>query len=239
MQGNEHSYYQNSKRRPFIVLLFAAVLASLMVFGVLAHEFLGEKEDQLDGAVLAFFSAHVISAGLTPVMKAITFLASSNFLLIAYPLLLLVSFWQKKQWQIVEIVLIGGVGFFINYFMKKFYHRPRPAEPLVSPLQNFSFPSGHAMSAFIFYGLLIYLVWHSNYSRPTKWTVTVLLFLLALAIGFSRVYLRVHYPSDVIAGFCIGFAWIGLAVLVLERLKRKALEKDKAGSVNATDNSSA
>ena len=87
---------------------------------------------------------------------------------------------------------------------------------------NFSFPSGHATSALIFYGLCAYLLWKSKIPKVWKWVSAVILFLFSLLIGFSRVYLRVHYASDVLAGFCVGSAWLILIIFILEKLKKKS-----------------
>jgi membrane-associated phospholipid phosphatase len=99
----------------------------------------------------------------------------------------------------------------------------------MEPLKNFSFPSGHASSGFIFYGLLAYLIWKTNIPRAYKLIIATLLILLSLLIGFSRLYLRMHYPSDVIAGFCNGFAWLILSIVLLERLKKRADKEVVAG----------
>ena len=102
------------------------------------------------------------------------------------------------------------------------FRRVRPPNPLIDGLENFSFPSGHATSAFIFYGLLTYLVWKTEIPKLYKYIIGAILITFSLLIGFSRIYLRVHYPSDVLAGICIGFAWLILTVWLFERLKRKS-----------------
>src|SRR5882724_11031702 len=112
--------------------------------------------------VFNFLSSHIITPQLTGIMKVITYCASTFFLQIAFGLLVLFYLVQKKWERAIEITVIGIGGFLINYFMKLFFHRPRPADPLIEPLKNFSFPSGHATSGFIFYGLLVYLVWKTN-----------------------------------------------------------------------------
>jgi undecaprenyl-diphosphatase len=111
--------------------------------------------------------------------------------------------------------------------MKLSFRRVRPPNPLIDPLHNFSFPSGHATSGFIFYGLLVYLIWKTNLPKPVKYLAGILLIGFALLIGFSRVYLRVHYFSDVLAGFCIGFAWLVLAIWLMEKFKAKAVQQQK------------
>lgn len=121
----------------------------------------------------------------------------------------------------LEIGVIGLGGFAVNYFMKLSFHRVRPPHPLIEPLSNFSFPSGHATSGFIFYGLLVYLIWKTGMHRPYKYLAGLVLIFFALLIGFSRVYLRMHYPTDVVAGFCTGVAWLSLSIALMEQLKKR------------------
>lgn len=201
-----------------LLLLFAGALA---FFTWIAHEVLAEKEEAVDNYVFNYLAAHIINNNLTGLMKAITYFASATFLQIAYACLIIFYLLIKNIKRAVEIVAIGLGGFLVNYYMKLFFHRVRPPHPLIAPLQNFSFPSGHATSGFIFYGLLAYLVWKTGFSKVYKISIALLLILFSLLIGFSRVYLRLHYPSDVAAGFCIGFAWLILSVYLVEKLKKK------------------
>ena len=155
-------------------------------------------------------------------MKVITYFASATILQIGYAVLILLYLILKNYKRAIEIAVIGIGGFLVNYLMKLFFHRVRPPNPLIEPLQDFSFPSGHATSGFIFYGLLVYLIWKTSIPKLFKYLIGSMLLLFSILIGFSRVYLRVHYPSDVIAGFCIGFAWLSLTIWLFERLKKKS-----------------
>jgi len=198
--------------------LFAGVL---FFFAFVVHEVLWEKEEAVDHSIFNYLSAHVISDRLTGFMKTVTYFASATFLQLAYVCLFLLYLVRKNIKRAFEIAAIGLGGFLVNYLMKLSFHRIRPPHPLIGPLNNFSFPSGHATSAFIFYGLLAYLIWKTDLPNSLKYIMATLLLLFSLLIGFSRVYLRVHYPSDVAAGFCVGFAWLLLAVYLMEKLKKK------------------
>ncbi|WP_165871592.1 phosphatase PAP2 family protein [Flaviaesturariibacter flavus] len=201
----------------------------LVVFGFtfIVHEVLSEREDVVDFRIFRFLAAHVITPDLTSVMKAVTYFASATFLQVAYALLFLTYLLLKNTKRAFEIIVVGVGGFIVNYFMKLSFHRPRPVNPLVDPLANFSFPSGHATSGFIFYGLLAYLIWKTELAKPIKYAIGCLLVGFSLLIGFSRMYLRVHYPSDVAAGVCIGFAWLLLTIYFMEKLKKKADREQK------------
>jgi undecaprenyl-diphosphatase len=230
MRDRQNFFSRYVSKLPLAFLLLVAGVAALVAFGVLAHEVLGENENGFDNVVFNYLRENLITPRLTPLMEGFTFLGSSTFLLPAYLLFIIFYLYKKQKRRSIEIFLIGALGILLNYLMKLFYHRVRPTEPLISPLQSFSFPSGHAMSAFIFYGLLIYLVWNTQLTRIYKVIAAIFLVAIALAVGFSRVYLRVHYPSDVIAGFCLGLAWICFAIWVLEKIKNKAKKETETKS---------
>lgn len=204
-----------------LVVLLALFAGALFFFAFVVHEVLWEKEETVDNYIFNFLSAEVMSSGLTKFMEGVTYFASATFLQISYGVLFVLYLILKNFKRALEIAAVGIGGFLVNYFMKLSFHRTRPPHPLIDPLQNFSFPSGHATSAFIFYGLLAYLIWKTNIPKLYKCFAGAMLILFSLLIGFSRVYLRMHYASDVAAGLCIGFAWLLLTVYLFEHLKKK------------------
>jgi len=210
------------KLPPGIIVLLLLIAGAILGFTLLVHEVLMEEEIQIDLSVFQFLAAHIISDGMTQFMKVVTYFASASFLPIAYGTVIIFYLIRKDFKRVLEISVIGGGGFLINYIMKLSFHRLRPEHPLIDGLTNFSFPSGHATSGFIFYGLLVYLLWKSNLPRYVKYTAGIMLILFSLLIGFSRIYLRLHYTSDVIAGFCCGFAWLCLTIYLMEKLKEKS-----------------
>jgi undecaprenyl-diphosphatase len=219
----KNNYFKNLSA--WIFLLLILFIAALFLFGIITHEVLGEKEEAVDKQVFNFLSSHIMTPQLTGVMKVITNFASATILPIAFGVIMLFYLIRKNWSRALEIAVIGIGGFLINYFMKLFFHRLRPADPLISPLKNFSYPSGHATSGFIFYGLLVYLVWKTNIPKLYKWLTASILILLSLLIGFSRIYLRVHYASDVVAGFCIGFAWLALSTWLIEQTRKNKIKR--------------
>ncbi len=205
-----------------MLLLFAG---ALLLFVIIFHEVIREKEEAMDNYVFHFLSANVINNRLTVYMKGITYFASALYLQMAYGAVMLVYLLRKHWKRALEVAAIGIGGFLINYVMKLSFHRLRPPNPLIEGVTNFSFPSGHATSGFIFYGLLSYLIWKTNIRKRYKYVVATLLILFSILIGASRVYLRVHYTSDVVAGFSIGLAWLLLSVWLFERTKKQT-DKD-------------
>jgi undecaprenyl-diphosphatase len=108
----------------------------------------------------------------------------------------------------------------LMFGLKHLFARHRPTGQLLEEAKNFSFPSGHALMSVTFYGLLAYIVWHSVKNTTLKWTLIILLVLWILLIGTSRVYLRRHYYTDVMAGFAMGFLWLVISLKVIRQIEK-------------------
>ena len=100
----------------------------------------------------------------------------------------------------------------LNQGMKFILQRPRPTEYRIIEETGYSFPSGHSMVSMAFYGLLIYLIYKHIENKYLKWLLISILSLLIVLIGFSRIYLGVHYVGDVIAGFLFSIAYLILFI---------------------------
>ena len=104
--------------------------------------------------------------------------------------------------------------------LKFFFQRPRPLIPLLQEISGLSFPSGHAFMGTIFYGLLISIVYRDVSNIWRKWILIAILVITILLVGFSRVYLRVHYLSDVLAGFCFGILLLIIFLWLIKRIEK-------------------
>jgi membrane-associated phospholipid phosphatase len=163
-------------------------------------------------------SGKLISPGLTPWFKFITFLGNHSFLVPAFSLLIIILLILRQKKEALQTLLIALSSLGLMSLFKNLFQRNRPDHPLVEGITNYSFPSGHAMMSIAFYGLLIILaVRHIRNQSKRNWVIGLLV-LLILLIGFSRIYLRVHYPSDVIAGYCFGIAWLWLSWRISSRI---------------------
>jgi len=141
-------------------------------------------------------------------MKKITFLGNHQFLIPANLLLIAFFIYLKKHKDalLVAVVALSSLG--LMSLLKNLVQRYRPSSPLVDGITNFSFPSGHALMSVAFYGLLSFYAIKMITNPVIKVSILLLLFAIMLLIGFSRIYLRVHYTTDVIAGFSIGICWM-------------------------------
>ncbi len=212
--------YKLLKRVPAEILVIAlAFLLSLLAFSFIAHEAVYEREDVFDQAVIRFFAAHA-SAGFIAVMKIITFFGSTTFLFPAY-IVLIVRYITAKNYQTaVEIAVIGITSTSLMFGLKQVFHRQRPQLPILQGISGYSFPSGHALSSFVFCSILIYLLRKEQWTDVLKNLLTALLLLCAILIGLSRIVLNVHYATDVMAGFCLGFAWVIIAFAILRQFRK-------------------
>jgi undecaprenyl-diphosphatase len=140
----------------------------------------------------------------------------------------IVSVWlwiKKKRIAALFFIFTISAGGILNSTLKEIFQRDRPRLYAEYDAVGFSFPSGHAMGSMIFYGFLIYLCLVSGLRRQLKWLAAAMLFILILFVGFSRIYLSVHFFTDILAGFAAGIIWLVVCLSILEftywRLKRK------------------
>lgn len=162
----------------------------------------------------------VVSSINNRVMLFITYLGKHQFLIPANLILIFYFLLVDRQnWFSIRVITIAISSLVLMLLLKQLFQRKRPLSPLLKAAKGLSFPSGHAIMAVTFYGLLIYILQHTIDSNWLKLLVTILLILLILAIGFSRIYLRVHYASDVLGGFIIGLLWLLISLAVIKWLE--------------------
>ena len=201
-----------------IILAIFLFLLTLFVFVYIANEIVLEKETGFDTAIIHSISS-LDSPGATSIMILFTFFGSHIFLFPAY-IVLIIGLWIKKNKKLaVYVAAIGLTSTAILFSLKTIFQRHRPLDPLIRNVTGFSFPSGHSFSSFTFYGLIAYILWQTNISKTLKITASILLFLFAATIAFSRVYLQVHFPSDVVAGFCLSVVWLIVSFWILRIIK--------------------
>jgi hypothetical protein len=181
----------------FIVVL-CLILFSVICYGVLSYDSL-----VIDTKVYSFIADNIMSDGITSVLKVITELGGVAFIVLAGVLIFM--FCKKIRW-FVTFDLVGVT--LINQAIKHIVRRPRPNVLRLVEESGYSFPSGHSMVSMAFYGIVIYLVYKNVSNKYLKWLLITLLSLLILSIGFSRIYVGVHYFTDVAGGFLLGLAYL-------------------------------
>lgn len=162
------------------------------------------------------------SPGLTDLMETFTWLGSTKIaIIIVLVAMLVLAVFLGHRKELALFILVVGLAPLINKLIKSIFERERPDLHRLIEETGYSFPSGHSMSAFAMYGILAYLLWRHVPSAWGRTLVIVLGLAVTLSIGISRIYLGVHYPSDVIGGYLISGAWIGVSIEVFERTVRR------------------
>lgn len=186
-------------------LIFAAVAACVFIWLL---EELGEGElTKLDSGAYLLFVQTLRQPWLTPYMASISELAQPVVLLV---MLLAVEAFApgRRPGACAAVNLVCAAA--LNILLKQLIQRPRPDGFRLITESGYSFPSGHSMAAMAFYGLLAWMVWHYERDRLVRWLCVAGFALVIVLIGISRIYLGVHYASDVIAGFCVSLVWLAL-----------------------------
>ena len=185
-------------------LLLAAL--ALWVFAQIAEEVLEAESYAFDtNILLTVRSWH--SPLLDIAMLGITFIGDPLVLFISCLILgtWLLRLKQKSEATTLAIAAIGAIG--LNILLKHLFSRARPALwDRVVDVGQYSFPSGHAMVSMVIYGFIGYIL--ANRYRRQQWWIISVTTLLVIAIGFSRLYLGVHWPTDIIAGYAAGLVWL-------------------------------
>jgi membrane-associated phospholipid phosphatase len=199
---------------PVFGLSFAAF--TLWGFGYLASEVFENETQVFDTKVLhALRQTH--THNLDVLMTGITFLGESRFLIVVSIGIGIYLLWKRQIAEALTLFIaaIGASG--LNYVLKIVFARARPElwERIIDE-KFYSFPSGHATLSLVIYGLIAYLL-ITYLSRGWRVYVISLTALLILAIGFSRLYLGVHWPTDVMAGYASGSVWLIACILTLRK----------------------
>lgn len=150
-------------------------------------------------------SEFLISDFATPIAKFVTNFGGAIFLIILAMTLLILIKDKKIGLSILSNLVIITV---LNQLLKIILQRPRPTDYRIIEETGYSFPSGHSMISMAFYGYLIYLIYKYVKNKYIKWISIVLLSILICSIGVSRIYLGVHYTSDVLGGFFISISYL-------------------------------
>ena len=211
------------------LLLGLAVAIGVLVFlAWLTDEVLEGDTRRFDEATRA--AVHQLaSPPLTTAMRAISFLGSTEFLFSATALIVVAFVLRKwkREGLLLGITMFGAS--MLNITLKLAFKRVRP-EPffnLATP-RSYSFPSGHALASFCFFGALA-IILHARSNNPRiRVVIKIVAPIIIFLIGFSRIYLGVHHTTDVIAGFTAAFIWTAVVKFVEEQLVRRRRQKNSA-----------
>jgi len=184
---------------------YIILFGCLLIFCFLAINIYNGNDIVSDNIIYNFISKYIISDSMTPVIKMLTNVG--DFICIGIVTIISLFVFRDKKVKISIVVNLIIVTVF-NNILKLIFMRLRPDLNVLVQETGYSFPSGHSMISIVFYGYLIYLIYHFISNKKIKWLLISLLSMLIMVIGFSRIYLGVHYFSDVIGGFTFGIVYL-------------------------------
>ena len=203
----------------FVSIGFLVAAAAISIFAAIARAVNANLTRGIDEGTLRWFAQHR-SPLLDQVMLEITTLGTAAVLIVMV-LIAAVFLWQTQhKWSVYVLMLGTFGGAALNGALKHYFHRARPTVVAWgTTVHTASFPSGHAMESLITYGCIAYLVGRVGPEprlQKTIWTVAAILILI---IGMSRLYLGVHYPSDVVAGYIAGLGWLTFVAATIHAIQ--------------------
>ncbi|HWI47872.1 MAG TPA: phosphatase PAP2 family protein [Rummeliibacillus sp.] len=213
------------KLKTHLLSAFIVALVSLVGFSCMAILISDHKIVRFDQTIISFIQG-LESPLLTLIMKFFTYLGSFPvvmvlFIVVSYYLYIVLK--HRAEFLLFATVLIGTV--ILNGILKQLFHRARPDFHRLIEAGGYSFPSGHAMSAFSFYGIVAFLLWRHIPNRLGRTALILVSIIFILMIGISRIYLGVHYPSDIVGGYFASGLWLTIAIWFFQRYKEKQYER--------------
>lgn len=231
----QEKFHQYNSKLPFIIAILIALF--LVVGGInlfvdltetLQSDFINRFDRRITDFVISFRNPQ-----LNNIFQFITDIGDLKGYLIVTALIAILFYWKFRNLKLIgEIVFVVIVSALSNIALKQVINRARPDAVHLVSVETLSYPSGHAMSAMAFYGFLIFLIYNFKLNKLLKSGLIFIFVLLIAAIGISRIYLGVHFPSDVAGGFIAGFIWVIFCIVLFHVIdlfrKRRRRQKQKA-----------
>ncbi len=191
------------------------VCLALIVLIAILEEVLFSDIVRMDQLAYWLVVLHMRTDWLTPVMTSVTNLAAPVPLLVMLVIVAAFAPGRRPGWCCaLNLVLVVA----LNELLKYIVHRPRPDGFRLISEVGYSFPSGHSMVSMAFFGLLVWMIWRYERDRTMRVLWSLFFGAVIFMVGFSRIYLGVHYASDVVAGFCVSLVWLAFYTRVVAPL---------------------
>lgn len=211
---------KQKKNLKYIALITFILVTFIFVFVKIANVVSKNEVIAFDHEVIQFVQSF-LSPQLTFYINFITFLGSVGWIAVIIVILVFILIVRKKVVLACFLAVSSGTGGLFNLLLKWIFKRERPDMLRLTDVDGFSFPSGHSMGSFILYGSLAYLCIHLFKRAALKWLSVIVMGIIIFLIGLSRIYLGVHYPTDVVAGFAAGAVWLTVMIVLFRYYEYK------------------
>lgn len=195
----------------FFVALFFLIAAGGL-FYVLVHFIIPEKENLIDSLSFYYVKPLIVDTN-TKAAVFVSYFGSGLFLLPAYFFIIYSLLSRGRKTYAIFVFTVSISGLLLGLVLKELFQRPRPLHHMVSA-GGYSFPSGHSLGGFIFCLLVTFLIWKLKTGRLNKYFLYFISAVFGILIGFSRVYLHVHYATDVLGSFFVAIGWFAFIYLL-------------------------
>jgi len=205
----------------FVVLFFFMAAAGL--FYVLIHFIIPEKENLID-SLCFYYIKPWITTSHTKLAIFVSYFGTGLFLLPAYLYIISLLAVRGYKTYAVFVFTVAVSGLLLGLVLKELFRRPRPLHKMVGA-GGYSFPSGHSLGGFIFCLLLMFLIWKLKTGRLNKYFLYFISIVFGVSIGLSRVYLHVHYATDILGSFFVAAGWFALIYVLFILVYRNDLHR--------------
>lgn len=204
----------------FLIAGIIIAVTGTILFGEFAEHVMRGSTQAFDDSVLKWMAGHHTPL-IDALMLEVTALGTGIVVMTIVSIAALFLYLTSHKYSALLLLVATGGGLLLNMALKSFFDRPRPhVFEWGTHAYTSSFPSGHAMSAAIVYSTVAYLAARLHAYAWARWVTLLVAAIIIVMICLSRMYLGVHYPSDVIAGATIGLAWAAFCMATLEAIQR-------------------
>ena len=198
------------------IIILCLMIIGFFVMGYMVKE---SNEGILFDVALMDYIHNSTNPIITSIMKFISFIGSATFLVPAIAMVISYAI-VKKKYYITKLILLSTAGSWIlNFLLKEVFQRTRPVEYFLVNQGGLSFPSGHSMVTMTFYTTLAYLLAKNTKNANKKRLIKIIAYVMIILMGISRIYLGVHWPTDVLGAYLIGYIFYYLYITLIKEDK--------------------
>jgi len=207
---------KGSKNRRYNFFLLTTMSILFLIIGILVR---GNDEGILFDLVLLEYIHSNINPLVLRIMKFISFIGSAYFIIPVMTIVIAYNYKRKKHYESSLLLLSTAGSWIFNFLLKQIFHRTRPLDYFLVDQGGFSYPSGHTMVATSFYFTIAYLLTR-NMKEKDKRVFYLVATIAILLMGISRIYLGVHWPTDILGGLLMGYIFYYLSITLVKRRRR-------------------